>query len=114
MTNPVVTFSPFACRRPNNFLYENGVPLSGGLLYTYSAGTSTQQATYTTPIGNVANSNPIVLDASGRTTQEIWLLNGYSYKFVLQTATGTQIGSYDNIPALSSNVAIINDAKCCT
>ena len=110
MTNPVVTLSPFAGAGAQ-FFDSNGVPLAGGFLYTYSAGTTTQQATYTTPVGNVANSNPIVLGSDGRTPQEIWLLNGYSYKFVLQNSSGSQIGIYDNIPANSSNVAIINDAN---
>ena len=110
MTNPVVNLSAFAGAGAQ-FFDNNGVPLSGGLLYTYAAGTTTPQATYTTPVGNITNSNPIVLDSSGRTPQEIWLLNGYTYKFVLQTATATQIGSYDNIPGQSSNVAIINDAN---
>ena len=110
MANPIVTLSPFAGAGAQ-FFDNNGVPLAGGLIYTYASGTTTAQATYTTPIGNVANSNPIVLDSSGRTPQEIRLLNGYSYKFVLQTATATQIGSYDNIPNSSQNVPLINDAS---
>jgi len=110
MTTPIVNLSPFAGAGAQ-FFDNNGVPLSGGLLYTYASGTTTQQATYTTPLATVQNSNPIVLDVSGRTTQEIWLLNGYSYKFVLQNANATQIGSYDNIPSTSTNVAILNDAS---
>ena len=84
------------------FFDNNGVPLSGGLLYTYLAGTTTQTATYTTSSGSIANSNPIVLDSSGRPTNEIWLTGGISYKFVLQTATGTQIWSMDNLSGLPS------------
>ena len=110
MSNPLVSFSPFAGAGAQ-FFDSNGVPLNGGLLYSYQAGSTTQQATYTTNTGAVANSNPIVLGPDGRTPQEIWLLNGYSYKFVLQTSSGTQIGSYDNIPYYSSNAAIINDAS---
>ena len=79
------------------FFDSNGVPLSGGLLYTYAAGTTTPLATYTTSVGNIANANPIVLDSAGRTANEIWLTAGSSYKFVLKTSVGTQIGSYDNI-----------------
>jgi hypothetical protein len=79
------------------FFDNNGVPLSGGLLYTYSAGTTTPQTTYTTSVGNIANANPIVLDSSGRIPNEIWLTNNVSYKFVLKTSVGVQIGSYDNI-----------------
>ena len=83
------------------FFDNNGVPLAGGLLYTYSAGTTTQLATYTSSSGSVANSNPIVLDASGRVSNEIWLISGSTYKFVLQTSASVQIGSYDNIPGIN-------------
>lgn len=105
-----VNFSPFAGAGAQ-FFDNNGVMLSGGLLYTYTAGTTTPQATYTSISGDVANTNPIVLNSSGRTPQEIWLLTGFSYKFVLQTSTNVQIGIYDNIPNFSSNVPIINDAS---
>lgn len=84
------------------FFDNNGVPLSGGLLYTYGAGTTTPQATYTSSSGSIANANPIVLDSSGRVTNEIWLTPSLYYKFVLQTATATQIGSYDNIPGIAN------------
>lgn len=80
------------------FFDNNGVPLAGGLLYTYSAGTTTQQATYTSSSGSISNSNPIVLDSSGRVPNEIWLLSGSTYKFVLQTSASVQLGSWDNIP----------------
>lgn len=79
------------------FFSNNGVPLSGGLIYTYVAGSSTPLATYTTSVGTIANSNPIVLDSAGRPPQEIWLNSAYGYKFVLQDATFNQIFSADNI-----------------
>ena len=62
------------------FLDNNGNPLAGGLLYTYAAGTTTPQATYTTAAGNVANANPIVLDSAGRVANQVWLTAGVSYK----------------------------------
>lgn len=79
------------------FFDNNGVPLNGGLLYTYQAGSSTPLATYTDINGTVANSNPIVLDASGRSATEIWLTYGFFYKFVLKDSSGVTIGTYDNI-----------------
>lgn len=79
------------------FFDNNGVPLSGGLLYTYAAGGTTPLATYTTQTGNIANSNPIVLDSSGRPPNEIWLNGNYNYKFVLQNSSGSQIWSMDNL-----------------
>ena len=79
------------------FFDNNGIPLNGGLLYTYQAGSTTPLATYTDINGTIANTNPIVLDTSGRTSNEVWLTYGYNYKFVLQTSVGTTIGTYDNI-----------------
>ena len=79
------------------FFDNNGQPLSGGKLYTYSAGTSTPLATYTSSAGNIANTNPIVLDAYGRVPNEIWLTVGSAYKFVLQDINSVQIGAWDNI-----------------
>ena len=79
------------------FFDNDGVPLAGGQIYTYAAGTTTPKSTYTTSAGNIAHSNPIVLDSSGRVPGgEIWLLVS-SYKFVINTSTGTLIGTYDNI-----------------
>jgi hypothetical protein len=82
------------------FLDNNGNPLSGGLLYTYIAGTTTPQATYTTSSGSTPHSNPIVLDSAGRVPAggEVWLTVGQTYKFVLQTAAAVLVGTYDNIP----------------
>ena len=51
-----------------------GWPLTLGQLFTYQAGTVTPLNSYTTNAGNVANSNPIVLNADGRPPQEIGLM----------------------------------------
>ena len=79
------------------FFDNNGLPLNGGLLYTYQAGSSTALTTYTDINGTTANSNPIVLDSSGRTPSEIWLTYGFNYKFVVKTSSGSTLGTYDNI-----------------
>jgi hypothetical protein len=79
------------------FFSDNGIPLSGGLLYTYAAGTTTPATTYTSNTGLTANSNPIVLNSAGRVPYEIWLTEGSSYKFILKTSTNVTIGTYDNI-----------------
>jgi hypothetical protein len=83
------------------FSDNNGVPLSGGLLYTYAAGTSAPQATYTSASGVTANTNPVVLDAAGRVVGEIWLDQGQAYKFLLNTSAGVTIGTYDNVPGVN-------------
>jgi len=82
------------------FFNDNGVPLVGGLLYTYLAGTTTPAATYTSSTGLIANSNPIVLNAAGRPPYEIWLDGINSYKLVLKTSAGVQIWVMDNITGL--------------
>ena len=83
------------------FFNNDGVPLAGGFVYTYAAGTTTPQTTYTTSIGNIANANPIVLDAAGRTANEVWLTEGIVYKFVLRDSTGGLIGTYDNLTGIN-------------
>lgn len=80
------------------FSDNNGSPLSGGLLYTYQAGTATPANTYTSISGVSLNTNPVVLDAGGRVSGEIWLTQGQAYKFVLKNAAGVTIGTYDNVP----------------
>lgn len=80
---------------------NTGLPNNGGLLYTYGAGTVTPLATYTTSSGSVTNTNPIVLDSSGRPPQEIWLLEGIAAKFVLQDSLGNPLGTFDNITAVN-------------
>ena len=84
------------------FFSNNGLPLSGGLLYTYTAGTSTPALTYTSSTGLIANTNPIVLDATGRVVNEIWFPSGTAFKFVLQDASFNQIGTWDNIPGVNN------------
>jgi len=79
------------------FFDNTGLPLNGGLIYTYQAGSSTPLATYTDINGTVANANPIVLDSSGRVATEVWLTYGYYYKFVVKTSAGVTLGTYDNL-----------------
>lgn len=81
------------------FFDNNGDPLSGGKLYTYAAGTTTPQVTYTSSSGSTPNSNPIVLDAAGRVpgSSEIWLTSGVAYKFVLKTSNDVLLATWDNI-----------------
>lgn len=78
-----------------------GVPLAGGKIFTYTAGTTTPEATYTSISGATAHTNPIVLNSEGRVPAEIWLTESVSYKFVLTTATNVQIGTYDDISGVN-------------
>jgi len=93
------------------FVDAAGEPLVGGQLYTYIAGTTTLQATYTDSTATTANTNPIILDSRGEAN--VWL-GGAIYKFVLKDADGALIWTVDNIsaptaavsPVLSGNVTI--------
>jgi hypothetical protein len=85
------------------FFDNNGNPLTGGKLYTYAAGTTTPQVTYTTSAGNVAHTNPIVLDSAGRVpgSSEIWLQFA-PYKFVLKASNDVTLGTWDNVSGLGA------------
>jgi hypothetical protein len=86
------------------FFDDNGNPLAGGKIFTYSAGTTTNQATYTSATGAIAHSNPIILDGAGRVPSgEIWLTDGLEYKFVIKDNVDALIGTFDNIIGINSN-----------
>lgn len=87
------------------FFDNAGNVLTGGKLYTYAAGTTTPQTTYTTSAGNVPWSNPIILDAAGRVSGsgEIWLSDGIQYKFILRDTNDVLIATYDNVNGINSN-----------
>lgn len=84
------------------FFTDTGSPLTGGKLYSYIAGTTTPQTTFTNPAGSVAHTNPIILNAAGRVaTGEIWITSGVIYKFVLYTSTDVLIASWDNLTGIN-------------
>jgi hypothetical protein len=75
------TVSPFMGIGDGQFFDNNGNLLLSGVLYSYQAGTSTQQATYTDHTGLIANPNPLPFGSGARVS--IWLLSTVNYKFVL-------------------------------
>jgi hypothetical protein len=77
------------------FFSDAGVPLVGGKVYTYEAGTTTPLATYQDSTGLVSNTNPIILDSRGEAN--IWLSPSLAYKFVLKDANDAPIWTVDNI-----------------
>jgi len=85
------------------FFGSTGLPLSGGLIYTYQAGSSTPLATYSDNGGSIPNTNPIVLNSSGQAASEIWMIAGYSYKFQIQTSAGVIIQTLDNLYGIPSS-----------
>jgi len=79
------------------FFDNNGVPLNAGKIYTYQAGSSTPLTTYTDNSGLVANTNPIILGTAGRPPNQIWLTDGFFYKFILKDSADVTIQTYDNL-----------------
>ena len=79
------------------FFSNEGLPLAGGKLQTFQAGSTTPLATYTDSSGLIANTNPIILGTSGRPPETIWLSDGFFYKFVLSDANDVVIQTYDNL-----------------
>lgn len=78
------------------FLDANGAPLAGGKVFTYAAGTTTPETTYSTGGGiPVANTNPVILDARGEA--DIFYTENRNYKVVLKTADDVTLWTVDNI-----------------
>lgn len=96
---PTVALSPIG--NAFQFLSSVGVPLNGGKLNTYQAGTNNPLSTFTTNLGTVSNANPIIFNSDGRPPSEVWLVSGNSYKFTLTDSLNTLIATYDNIPAIN-------------
>lgn len=96
------------------FVDAAGVPLSGGKVYTYTAGTTTPLATYTDSTGATPNANPVILDSRGEAS--IWL-GSANYKFKLTNSADVEVWTVDYIsaptsgvsPVLSGNVVIDSD-----
>jgi len=92
----------------SQFFTNTGVPLAGGLLYTYVAGSSTPLSTYTENTGSIANTNPIVLGTNGRTPSPVWLTAGSSYKFVLSDSSNNVLFTIDNVYGILQTAASPN------
>jgi hypothetical protein len=73
----------------------NGNVVSGALLYTYEAGTSTAKPSFSDAGGTIANANPTVADASGR-FGNLFATTG-DYRLVMQTAAGATLFTADPV-----------------
>lgn len=97
----MASLMPMPMQAFNAFVSGAYGPISGGLLYTYEAGTTTPKATYTTAVGDVANANPVVLNARGEPPAGIFL-GGGGYKIVLKDSLGATIWTQDNVATQDS------------
>lgn len=83
------------------FFDNNGTVMNAGKVCTYATGTSTPRVTFSDNAGT-ANTNPVILNASGRAT--IYVDTALSYRFQVRTAgtdttcaTGTVIYTQDGV-----------------
>jgi hypothetical protein len=70
-----------------------GVPLVGGKVYTYDAGTTNPRTTWQDAAGSQPNTNPIILDSRG---EAIIFWSG-NYKVVLKDSLDNTIWTVDNV-----------------
>lgn len=99
---------------PQQFFDNSGNPLAGGKIFTYTAGSSTKQTTYSDSAGTVPNANPVVLDADGRLTGQVWLTAGVSYKIVLTASTDTDppaspLQTWDNVSGVNDSTVTLDE-----
>lgn len=88
-------------------LDNNGLPLSGGLLTWYQAGTTTEAVTYTDSAGFIPQTSPIILNVRGEPESPIWLQTGSNYKAILSDAAGIPIRIVDNLSGVNDTSAPI-------
>lgn len=98
------TVAPFGGLGQAQFFDNSGAILTNGVLYSYQAGTTTQQATFTDSTGLAMNPNPVPFGSGARA--QIWLSIGSLYKFVLCVqndgafcAPSDVLFSVDQVPA---------------
>lgn len=102
------TLSPVLKQR---FFDSNALPLAGGKVYSYVAGTTTPLLTYTDATGTAANTNPVTLDSAGYAN--IWM-GPSCYKFILKDSnlvtqfTVDQVCSPSQELTLDSSYAFLN------
>jgi hypothetical protein len=87
------------------FFGTDGLPLVGGKLYTYAAGTTTPIATYTDHTAANLNTNPVILDSAGQAG--VWLTDTITYKYTLTDANDVPLFTVDyvSIPVTTNSFA---------
>ena len=113
------------------FFGSSGLPLAGGLVYTYVAGTSTPAPTYLDSTGTSQNTNPITLDGGGFAaiwipaapidvavfnssgTQQYKVLNVTALPLVVTSLTANFFQSATTNPALSGFLRMASSDQVC-
>lgn len=88
--------NPFRILDQNpQFFTTDGEVLAGGSLTFSESGTSTPANTFNGPDLGTPNSNPVVLDSSGRASTDIW--GNINYRVVVKDALGAVQYTRDNV-----------------
>lgn len=72
---------------------SSGLPLSGGRVETYDAGTTNPRLTYTDQLKTTPATNPIILNSLGQAL----VFGDGAYKFIIKRADGTTVTTIDNL-----------------
>jgi hypothetical protein len=110
-----VLVSPFGPKP--QFELSDGTPAVGNRLFFYVAGSvGTKQNTYTDSAGGSANTNPLVLNALGMPTTEIWWTAGLTYKVVYappgsDDPPNSPIWTVDNLSAINDVTGSFDEWK---
>ena len=89
------------------YFTAGGIPLVGGKVYTYAAGTTTPLATYTTSAGTpgTENTNPVILDSRGEASI---FFSAANYKIVVKDSLDSTIWTQDNLPGDQAATILAN------
>lgn len=101
------------------YLLPDGRVNAGGKLYFYETDLSTPQSTWADQSKSTLNANPVIMDAAGRTSTDVW--GDGEYGVVMTDADDVEIWTRNNvelpggggttIPALSSGKYLTNDGS---
>lgn len=87
------------------YFTAGGIPLVGGKVYTYAAGTTTPLATYTTAAASTPNTNPVILDSRGEASI---FFSAANYKIVVKDSLDSTIWTQDNLPGDQAATILAN------
>lgn len=90
---------------------STGIPLVGGKLYTYLAGSTTPATVYQDDAGGSSHTNPIILNARGEPPAPVWINGGQSIKFALHDAADVPIRTIDDVTGVGDPTGITNTAS---
>lgn len=88
---------PTADKTTFQAFYPAGAALAGGKVYTYKAGTTTPETTYSDAALLVENANPVILDSAGEAA--IFRAKGFEdFKLILKNAQNELVWTWEDFP----------------